>query len=169
MNKKINLIINILIITLIVALVFVMMRYYTGTPSSIPTDIKVIEDDIINSSNEESIITNNVEQKENSGETIININASGEIQLNSGEISEDTNIEEIPENETIIDAKEPSKEIDKPVIITSENEISNKEKKEVLTELDKTLMELLDVVDKVQTVDESPVASGLLAYPCRSC
>ena len=42
-----------------------------------------------------------------------------------------------------------------PVIITSENDISSKEKKEILTELDKTLMELLEVVDKVQTVDES--------------
>jgi len=46
-----------------------------------------------------------------------------------------------------------------PVIITSENEISSKEKREILGELDKTLMELLDVVDKVQIVDESRLPS----------
>ena len=50
-------------------------------------------------------------------------------------------------------AETPEKE--NPVIMTSENETSSKEKREILTELDKTLMELLDVVEKVQTVDES--------------
>ena len=48
----------------------------------------------------------------------------------------------------------PSEEQNNPVIITSENETSNKEKGEILSELDKTLMELLDVVDKVELVDE---------------
>ena len=46
-----------------------------------------------------------------------------------------------------------------PVIMTSENEISSKEKREILSELDKTLMELLEVVDKVQPVDESRLPS----------
>ncbi len=41
------------------------------------------------------------------------------------------------------------------VIISSEDSMTNKEKREILTELDNTLMELLDVVDKVQTVDET--------------
>ena len=39
--------------------------------------------------------------------------------------------------------------------MTSENEISSKEKREILTELDKTLMDLLEVVDRVQIVDET--------------
>ena len=33
--------------------------------------------------------------------------------------------------------------------------MTNKEKRQILTELDNTLMELLDVVDKVQPVDET--------------
>ena len=36
-----------------------------------------------------------------------------------------------------------------------EDTMTNKEKREILNELDGVLMELLDVVDKVQTVDES--------------
>ena len=39
--------------------------------------------------------------------------------------------------------------------MTSENDISSSEKREILSELDKTLMDLLEVVDKVQPVDES--------------
>ena len=151
MNKNANLIMNILIILLILALVFVMMNYYAGTPSKIPTKIDVIGEDIIQNSDNESIITNHTGIEENSGETIININASGEINIVSGETSGDENLEVTPEK----DNEGEEKENNKPVIMTSENEISNKEKKEVLTELDKTLMELLDVVDKVQTVDET--------------
>ena len=149
MNKNANLIMNLLIILLIIALVFVMMNYYAGTPSKIPTQIDVIGDDIIRNSDNESIITNNTGVKGTSGETIININDSGEINIVSGETSGDENIEVIHEKDS------ETKENNKPVIMTSENEISNKEKKEVLTELDKTLMELLDVVDKVQIVDET--------------
>ena len=33
--------------------------------------------------------------------------------------------------------------------------MTNKEKRQILTELDTTLMELLEAVDKVQTVDET--------------
>lgn len=152
MNKNANLIMNILIILLILALVFVMMNYYAGTPSKIPTKIDVISEDIIQNSDNESIITNHTGIVENSGETIININTSGEIvDVVSGETSGDVNLETSLEKDTPNEGKGNNK----PVIMTSENEISNKEKKEVLTELDKTLMELLDVVDKVQTVDET--------------
>ena len=45
------------------------------------------------------------------------------------------------------------------VIITSNDNISDKEKKEVLKELDETLMDLLDVIENVQTVDESRLPS----------
>ena len=41
------------------------------------------------------------------------------------------------------------------MIITSNDNVSDKEKKEVLKELDETLMDLLDVIETVKTVDES--------------
>ena len=48
-----------------------------------------------------------------------------------------------------------SEELKKEAFLEYVGSMSNKEKKEVLHELDQTLMDLLDVVDKVQTVDES--------------
>ena len=55
---------------------------------------------------------------------------------------------------SITENQRPNKN-DSPLIMTSENEISSKEKREILTELDKTLMDLLEVVDRVQIVDET--------------
>lgn len=55
-------------------------------------------------------------------------------------------------------ADEPSKrpvKNENPVIITSDSTMTNQEKKEILSDLDRTLMELLEVVDKVQPVDET--------------
>ena len=51
------------------------------------------------------------------------------------------------------------------MIITSNENISDKEKKEVLQELDQTLMDLLDIVDKVQIVDESRLEEGIEVQP----
>lgn len=145
MSKKYNLTINILIISLIIALVFVMMNYYAGNPTKVPANTDVINENIIPNNNE-VIITNNQSNNQTSEDKIINLENSGEQK------------EEIKENEkTENDAKEENsnKPADNPVIMTSENETSSKEKREILTELDKTLMELLDVVEKVQTIDES--------------
>lgn len=157
MNKNFNIIINTLIIALIVALVYVMMNYYAGTPSTIPTNIDVIHEDILPNNNEETIISNNTKQNENENDAIINIVDSGEKEENSGDTSGDTKEENtsIPETNNDKPQKEETPPKDNPVIITSENETSSKEKREILTQLDKTLMELLEVVDKVQTVDES--------------
>ena len=41
------------------------------------------------------------------------------------------------------------------MVITSSEEISNNEKQEVLNEIDKALMDLLQVVDSVKPVDET--------------
>ena len=166
MNKKFNLIMNILIVILIVALVFVMMNYYVGNSEGIPTNTDKISEDIL-PSNKDGIITNNSGTKENTNDAIIVIEISGDIENDSGE-TEGISGEKIEvsgeaegmENEVVLSDKNPiknetPKDENKTLIITSENEISSKEKKEILTELDKTLMELLDVVDKVQAVDET--------------
>lgn len=151
MNKKFNFIINLLIIILIIALVVVMMDYYANT-ESIPT----LEKEFIN--NQEVILPSGDDEKnntiikiENSGESNIEIFVeSGELNnivIESGEVSGD-----ITKETTEV---RPEKKNESPVIMSSENEISSKEKGEILTELDKTLMELLDVVDRVQVVDET--------------
>lgn len=147
MSKKANLIMNILMILLILGLVFVMMSYYTRTPAAVPTNIDVIKNDIISGEDAVSIITNESEKKENLNDKIINIENSIE---QSGDIKE-----EPQKTDEVITKNESSSQENPTLIITSENEISSKEKKEILTELDKTLMELLDIVDKVQTVDET--------------
>ena len=101
MNSKLNLIMNILIIILIIALIVVMMNYYAGTPieDKIPTDIDVLQEEIIKNSNE-TIITNIINKEETSGDKIINVNSSGEIEIPSGEKSGDTSIKETNKNET---------------------------------------------------------------------
>lgn len=146
MNKKFNFIINTLIIILIIILVAVMMNYYTNT-SIVPTFIYNSGD----SENENIISGDSDNQKENNTtDKIIEINESGDIYIKvdstSGDISGDTE-HEMPTNQEEIN--------DSLVIMSSENEISSKEKGEILSELDKTLMELLEVVDRVQPVDET--------------
>lgn len=151
MNKKINTIINILIIVLIVALVAFMMSYYTGAldiPTGNPSnDVETI----INNQSGETDLNPIISEIKNSGDTQ-NIETSNEApEKNPNEI-ESENVESNTSNEK---TNEEDPNLLSPVIITSENDISSKEKKEILTELDKTLMELLEVVDKVQTIDES--------------
>lgn len=155
MNKKLNFVFNGLIILLIIALVAVMMNYYyTDTSSVIPTDKEIMKEDIIpNNSDKSYIISNNTENQtpkdniidkltqetQNSGENDQKLD-----NLNSGDKGQ-------IENEETTKPEGPVS----PVIMTSENDISSKEKREILSELDRTLMELLEVVDKVQTVDET--------------
>lgn len=152
MNKKFNLIINTLIILLIIALIMVMMNYYADT-DIIPTFIYNSGDDVghMNTSGDlhkeefEPKIDENVqEERKESGETV----TSGEMIENIIDTLKSGDGAEKPK-ETDMSPKK-----DSPLIMTSENEISNKEKREILTELDKTLMDLLEVVDKVQIVDE---------------
>ena len=138
MNKKFNIIINTLIIMLIIALVMVMMNYYADT-DIIPTFIY------------------------NSGDTSIS-SPSGDNpkeiidKILSGEKSGDAELAPVfreRESGDIIGENQKPDKSDSPLIMTSENEISSKEKREILTELDKTLMDLLEVVDRVQIVDET--------------
>lgn len=143
MNKKLNLIMNALMILLIFALIYVMMNYYAGTSSKTetnPTEIGTMlqQEKIISSGDKENIITNEILKNESSGDEKIDIEESEDVIQNQNAASSGDIAKDAP-----------------TVIMTSENEISSKEKKQILTELDKTLMELLDVVEKVQTVDET--------------
>ena len=168
MRKKFDMIINVLIIVLIIALITVMMSYYTGA-LDVPTNNESFDVNTeVNNSGDNSIINVDNKEKQNDEQIIVIDNKdSGETLKNEQEIinenpnevkieeieSGDVESEDAKNNDIVKDVQEtPSTS---PVIITSENDISSKEKKEILTELDKTLMELLEVVDKVQTVDES--------------
>lgn len=148
MSKKFNIVSFVLIIILIIILIMVMFNYFTrenvlnsSNRDSLSNQINI--NHIIPSGNNDSVMPGDFLS---SGDNIININESGDIKLesntdnNSGDIN---TVKTQPENNST------------SVIISSNDEISNKDKKQVLKELDQTLMELLDVVDKVQTVDES--------------
>lgn len=150
-----------LILLLIGLLVWVLIKYYS-TPirvSSSISELNQLENNLdtnrdnpisIPSSNSGDFASNiEVTPKENMHtETIIS--ESGEINLKNVE-TPSTNPFEVSKEER----KQTINEKGSQVIITSEDTMTNKEKREILTELDNTLMELLDVVDKVQTVDET--------------
>lgn len=77
---------------------------------------------------------------------------SGESFIKSAEVSsESVSGENNHDDFHIIDPQND----DKTVIITSDDTMTNKEKRQILSELDTALMELLEAVDKVQTVDET--------------
>ena len=139
MNKKFNIIINTLIIMLIIALVIVMMNYYADT-DIIPT--------FIYNSGDTSISSPSGDNPKEIIDKILSGEKSGDVELPpiSGESESGDN--------NVVENQKPDKN-DSPLIMTSENEISSKEKREILTELDKTLMDLLEVVDRVQIVDET--------------
>lgn len=146
MNKNFNLIINTLIIILIIALVAVMMNYYAST-EVVPAFINNSGDSSLENTLSGEIIKN--EENIKTIDKIIEIDESGEINMEStsGDLTVNNKDGLIANNQ---DEKSTS-----PVIMSSENEISSKEKGEILSELDNALMELLEVVDKVQIVDET--------------
>ena len=144
MNADFKIISSILIAVLTVLLAVVLISYYRK-PLKINTDI--LNDPTLTNRSE---IVNNIGQEHKndlvSGEQIIeNANQSGE--NGSGE--------KIDDNSHIISPSGKPQNDDKTVIITSDDTMTNKEKRQILTELDTTLMELLEAVDKVQTVDET--------------
>ena len=148
MSKKFNIVSFVLIIILIVILIMVMFNYFTreNVISSLNRNSQSGEtkiNHIISNSNGETVTPLNSGDSEN----IITIDESGDIMLESGDSENISGDVKTVDNQT---NNNPTS-----VIISSNDEISNKEKKQVLKELDQTLMELLDVVDKVQTVDES--------------
>ena len=147
MKANFKMISSILIILLTVLLVAVLIGYYNEPVEVVQPNIDNLAetnhsiDKVISENISGDIITDSIQKI--SGEE--NVLDSGDNELNESIIMNTTDKS---------DAKnQPEK--DKAVIITSEDTMTNKEKREILTDLDNTLMDLLDVVDKVQTVDES--------------
>ena len=140
MKAKFKLISTMLIILLTVLLIVVLVSYYNS-----PVEVK--EPNINNIA-----ITNQEHNKVISEKEVDN--TKNNIFTTSGE-KKDINSGDNTSGETYSSIIPDSKDLDKPVIITSEDTMTNKEKRQILTELDNTLMELLDVVDKVQPVDET--------------
>ena len=144
MNTKFNVISSILIIFLSVLLVVIVVGYYNK-----PIVVK-------NSDSYNGIVSSNHElqnpsDNESSGEKEV-ANSSGEMLKN---VEPTESGEKITEEIKKEQEDNPFFDNPKTVIMTSEDTMTNKEKREILNELDGVLMELLDVVDKVQTVDET--------------
>lgn len=136
---------TLLIIMLTVLLVAIFISYF-NEPFVINTDVL---DNKLPIANHDDKIDDIGENENNliSGE---NFNKSTEVSLESvsgDKVSGENNHDDFH----II---EPKNE-DKTVIITSDGTMTNKEKRQILSELDTALMELLEAVDKVQTVDET--------------
>ncbi len=139
MNKKFDLISMILIISLTIILIAFVFNYFTDSNDITPMTTNLYNIvDIPNVSGSDSIISSNPVQPEN-----------------EKDIKDTHIIDTIVSGDT--EDEEPSKSTvpNSPLIITSNDNISDKEKKEVLKELDETLMDLLDVIETVKTVDES--------------
>ncbi len=147
MNQKFNTISIILVVILVGLLIYVMASYYTkADPVSSGAPLNMSETDILVSSGDENAIMSNYVGLEDSGDSTLIPGSGSDESITSGE-----GVIDVIYNE---ETKTPTKS-DEKLIITSDENISDKEKKQVLHELDQTLMDLLDVVDKVQTVDES--------------
>lgn len=132
MNNLYKVISTVLMIALILVLVWILVNYYKETPTVSPSIVNPSPNTTTipekNNEDNSSFFQN---EKENKGEDV----EQDEVNDKTDEV--------------------PNEEKKDPIIITSSEQTSNKEKQEVLTEIDKTLMELLKVVDKVQTVDET--------------
>lgn len=165
MSKKFDIISIVLLVILIGILFLVVYNYFnssnTASFSNSPLNMSST-DEIIYSGDVANVIASskNVNnENSNSGDVkIINEKDSGEQTIIDKETTSGDNesFEENnnpPSSNATQFASIPSN--DDTLLITSNEEISNSEKKEILKELDQTLMDLLDVVDKVQTVDET--------------
>lgn len=142
MNNIFKIISTILMIILILVLMSVLINYYKDEP------VSNISPNIINQSNNMNNVISN--EKNDGNNTVILPNN----EKNPNDIKNNNDNENFENGNEREDDKQPIENND-PVIITSSEQTSNAEKQEVLTEIDKTLMELLKVVDKVQTVDET--------------
>lgn len=134
MNTTFKWITTVLLFILIAFLLWVVISYYRQP--NIPADID-------NNFIDENIIKPDL----NDDESIVSKDSI---------ISEDNNKEDEEEVKTT-DKVIPKTDENKGVIMSSGTETSDTEKQEVLSELDNTLMELLDVIDKVQTVDVTKI------------
>lgn len=140
MKANFKIISTVLIILLVCILIGIVINYYNT-----PVKVSNVNINLINSG--DNLKTNQnmpiISKEKVSGEVETIISDSGEI--NSESLKNNFEIKDIKKND----------DKSNQVIITSEGTISNREKREILNELDNTLMDLLDAVNKVQTVDES--------------
>lgn len=180
MGRKFDIITIGMMIALIIILFVVVFNYYTHSRDDKPlndvsniidTDIKlqdieesgeILKNNPVTTQSEE-ILKNNPAIMQ-SGEIIKNnpvtIQSGEDSDNNSNDNKKETNISGKIEKKESGDIENPNGVIDgvytvsdSSVIMTSNDNIFDKEKKEVLQELDQTLMELLDVIDNVKTVD----------------
>ena len=146
MNNIFKIVSTILMILLILILMWVLISYYSEEPISTISPDYVSE--TLDTTTEKQDGLDIVIKQENISDV------PSEIDKEIDKYIEDANIENEPQQVTT-QAQTPNDKDENPVIIQSSEQTSNAEKQEVLTEIDKTLMELLQVVDKVQPVDES--------------
>ncbi|MBQ8298956.1 MAG: hypothetical protein IJX99_03685 [Clostridia bacterium] len=169
MSKKFDIVTIILMIALIVLLFFVVFNYFTHS-NSLDTvtnsNLHMIDavEGLQNVSGSNTVLKNNVFELsgDSSNQTSIideNVNSGDVSNLSGDGVIDTVYIDKTVEkdNESM---NEPAQNDVTPkdstaLIITSNDNISDKEKKEVLKELDETLMDLLDVIDSVQIIDES--------------
>lgn len=168
MNKKFDIISMVLIIVLTILLITFVFNYFTKSNEIAPANTDISFEDInvnistVSGSNPFVSSTPVNMEKSEENKHIITSMISGEIAEVQDHDSGEENlglIDNIKENEGIPTL--PSSQIKdaNPLIITSNDNVSDKEKKEVLKELDETLMDLLDVIETVKTVDESRLPS----------
>lgn len=144
---------TVLIIILMGVLIGILIRYY-NTPikvSNTSYEIKTTNKPTTNIDTP-SKVKSNV-----SGESLPDVKIEEKIENADNEEKANAEFESKNDKQKITKEATALKKEDKTsgVIISSDGSMTNKEKREILTELDNTLMELLDVVDKVQTVDET--------------
>ena len=162
MNKKFDIISMVLIIVLTIILIAFVFNYFTKSNETTPADssfnIENINVDVPSVSGSNTFVSSTPIENDKTVEDkhIIDASMSGDIKEVENQESGETNlgiIDNIKEND-VPSSNQPQKDIN-PLIITSNDNVSDKEKKEVLKELDETLMDLLDVIETVKTVDES--------------
>ena len=162
MNKKFDVISMVLIIVLTVFLIAFVFNYFTKSNETKPANNDssfenvIVDVPTVSGSNPFVSSTPIDSEKTEEDKHIIDAPASGEFEnvenQESGEMTQGI-IDNIKENDTP-SVSQPPKDVN-TLIITSNDNVSDKEKKEVLKELDQTLMDLLDVIETVKTVDES--------------
>ncbi len=141
MNNIFKFISTILMVILILILVWVLVSYYREEPVTFvsPTNnINVVSTDQVGS------IVDELGKDDN------NTPIDDVTPIENNKTSEDNSQENIPTEPNTTD----------PLVIESTIPTSNSEKQEILSEIDKTLMELLEVVDKVKPIDETRLEGG---------
>ncbi len=153
MGAKFKIVSTILMFILIAMLFGILINYYNEpveiqnnslVNSYANTNLKLPVESVINENESGDVLSGDIE----SGEQYIKSGDNNFNEVSSGE----SEIEKvIAESNPVISSQPPTT----PIIISSESTMTDEEKKEILTDLDNTLKELLEVVDKVQTVDET--------------